>query len=111
MNNSDLSNTEVIPPRAGTLRGVRIWPDPDGILLSPFTEQGSQLGYVLIYGDAAPAVFDGKVWHPIMSEDTPWEEAQYLIVKQYQKIAQQAETNPAYKSLADRLLAAVRPAS
>lgn len=100
-----MENTEnIVRPRAGTTRGVRIWPDPDGIFLSPFIEQGQQLGYILVYGEDAPAVYDGKEWHPIMSEEISWEDMQEQIVAQYYQIYAHAQKNPAYKDIAERLV-------
>ena len=105
-NNEELSTGSIIRPRAGTTRGVRIWPDPDGIFFAPFTEQGQQLGYIFVYGEDEPAVFDGKEWHPIMTGDVKWEDMQEKIVAQYYEIYAHAQKNPAYKAIAERLVGA-----
>lgn len=89
-----------INPRAGLMRGVRLWPDPDSILLSPFEENGQTLGYVLVYGEEAPAVFDGTTWHPIIDNADQWSEMHPLIAEQYYKIVEHAEKNDAYAQLA-----------
>ena len=89
-----------IPPRAGLLRGVRLWPDPDGILASPFEEQGQKMGYVYVYGEEAPAVFDGVVWHSIISEPEDWYSMQDQIAAQYYKIVEHTKKNNAYEQLA-----------
>ena len=106
MNYNDIPTEGIIRPRAGTTRGVRIWPDPDGIFFSPFIEQGQQLGYIFVYGEDAPAVFDGKDWHPIMSEDVKWDDMQEQIVAQYYEIYAHSHKNPAYKAIAERLVGA-----
>lgn len=102
-----MENTDnIVRPRAGTTRGVRVWPDPDGILFCPFTEQGKQLGYIFVYGEDEPAVYDGKEWHPIMSGEYNWADMQELIVKQYRTIFAHAQKNSEYKSIAERLVGA-----
>ena len=87
-------------PRAGLMRGVRLWPDPDGILISPFQENGQTLGYVLVYGEEAPAVFDGTEWHSVIENPDQWAEMMPLISEQYYKIVEHAEKNEVYKQLA-----------
>lgn len=100
-----MENTDnIIRPRAGTTRGVRIWPDPDGIFFAPFEEQGRKLGYIFVYGEEEPAVFDGKEWHPLMTGDFDWEAMQEQIVAQYYRIFEHAQKNPEYKSIAERLV-------
>jgi hypothetical protein len=89
-----------INPRAGLMRGVRLWPDPDKILYSPFEENGQTLGYVLVYGEEAPSVFDGTTWHPVIENVDQWPEMLPLISEQYYKIVEHAEKNEAYKQLA-----------
>jgi hypothetical protein len=89
-----------ISPRAGLTRGVRLVPDPDGILASTFIEQGSQMGYVYVYGEESPAVFDGKTWHPIISADVDWFSMHDEIAIQYHKIVEQAKINKQYEELA-----------
>lgn len=110
MNYNDISTEGIVRPRAGTTRGVRLWPDPDGIFFSPFEEAGQKLGYIFVYGEEEPAVFDGKDWHPILHGDTKWEDMQQTIVEQYYRIAAHAEKNPAYKEIAQRLMAGAQVA-
>lgn len=107
------SETEVQPTisaRAGLMRGVRIWPDPDGILLSPFEEQGHKMGYVFVYGEDEPAVFDGKEWHSVLSEGYQWSNMQEDIAAQYYLILEHAEKNEAYKTLAGYITGGAAPA-
>lgn len=104
-NNKEQDTPVIIQPRAGTTRGVRIWPDPDGIFFSPFEEAGQKLGYIFVYGEEEPAVFDGKTWHPILEGDTKWEDMQEAIINQYYTIATHSQRNPAYKDIAQRLMA------
>jgi hypothetical protein len=90
-----------INPRAGLLRGVRLWPDPDGILDSPFEEQGQKMGYVYVYGEEEPAVFDGTAWHPILVDSLDWNSMQDEVAAQYYKVIKHAETNKEYEDLAN----------
>lgn len=87
--------------QAGALRGVRVMPDPSGILFSPFTTmEGTQYGYVIVPTEDSPAVFDGKDWHPILEEEiTDW--ASYSMAEsQTQYMALQANIeNPAYQQV------------
>lgn len=106
INNENLTIKNVIRPRAGTTRGVRIWPDPDGIFFSPFMEQGQQLGYIFVYGEEEPAVFDGKEWHPILTGDVKWADMQDKVIAQYNTIFEHAQKNPAYQLIAQRLVGA-----
>lgn len=97
------TTNEVVPlisPKAGIMRGARLWPDPDGILEGPFTEDGVKMGYVLVYGEEEPAVFDGKVWHPVLNVDRDWYGMQDEIAQQYYKVVDHAKQNPAYEELA-----------
>jgi hypothetical protein len=89
-----------INPRAGLMRGVRLWPDPEKILYNPFEENGQTLGYVLVYGEEAPAVFDGTTWHPLIENADQWSEMLPLISEQYYKIVEYAEKYDSYKQLA-----------
>lgn len=89
-----------ISPRAGLTRGVRLVPDPDGILASNFTEQGMKMGYVYVYGEESPAVFDGTTWHPILTAGVDWYSMQDEIATQYHKIVEQAKINKQYEELA-----------
>lgn len=89
-----------IKPRAGLMRGARLWADPEGILVSPFMEGSEQMGYVLVYGEDEPAVFDGTDWHPILEESIDWYGADQLIAAQYYKILDYAEKHEVYQELA-----------
>lgn len=105
------SNSEIaINPRAGLMRGVRIWPDPEGILSSPFEEQGHKMGYVFVYGEEEPAVFDGKEWHPVLADGHDWSDMQEKIAAQYYLIMEYAEKNEAYKTLAGYVSGGTAPA-
>ncbi len=93
----------MIKPNAGKMRGVRVMRDPDGVLLDSFVdESGVQYGYVVVYGEGAPAVFDGETWHNVSDKtDEQWEdELQDLLVAQGSKIAAAASTSPVYAELA-----------
>lgn len=93
----------MIKPNGGKMRGVRVMRDPDGILLDPFMDEGgNKYGYVIVYGEGVPAVYDGDVWHSIIDiSDSEWEEAlQGLVVEQGTKIAQAAQSSPVYAELA-----------
>jgi hypothetical protein len=93
----------MIKPNAGKMQGVRVMRDPDGILLDPFTDvDGSKYGYVIVYGEGVPSVFDGEVWHPVITgSDADWEDSlQQLIVDQGMKISNAAMTSPVYAELA-----------
>lgn len=93
-------DTPAIPARAGLMQGVRLWPDPDGILESSFMEQGMQMGYVFVYGEDAPSVFDGTTWHSVIADPSAWSSMQDVVADQYYKIIEQAKENPAYEELA-----------
>jgi len=103
-NNKSQTETTATPltisPRAGLTRGVRLVPDPDGILASTFTEQGMTMGYVYVYGEESPAVFDGTTWHSILVESADWYSMQDEIAAQYHKIVEQAKINKEYEELA-----------
>lgn len=93
----------MIKPNAGKMRGVRVMRDPDGILLDSFTdESGNKYGYVIVYGEGLPAVYDGESWHPVSDKtDEEWEtELQTLLVEQGTKISLAANTSPVYAELA-----------
>ena len=89
------------------MRGVRVMRDPLGILMDPFMDPvlGGQFGYVVVYGEDAPAVYDGETWHPIYEGDANnWMNEQMVrLQEQMMKIAQAAATEPVYAELA-RLL-------
>lgn len=106
------TNSELtINPRAGLMRGVRIWPDPDGILCSPFEEQGHKMGYVFVYGEEEPAVFDGKTWHPVLAEGFSWDTMQEDVAAQYYLIVEHAQKNEAYQTLASYVTGGAVPAA
>lgn len=91
-----------IRENAGKLRGVRVVRDPDGILLDPFVDDmGGQVGYVVVYGEGSPAVYDGENWVSILniSEDEWNENIQKYVMEQGEKIAQAAQTNEIYRHL------------
>lgn len=93
----------MIKANAGKMRGVRVMRDPAGVLLDPFTDEtGLQYGYVLVYGEEAPAVFDGENWHSVIDEaDVNWEEElPEKLQTQAQKIMELAATEPVYAELA-----------
>lgn len=102
--------TPSIKPRAGLMRGARLWADPEGILVSPFMEGPEQMGYVLVYGEEEPAVFDGTNWHPILEDGKNWFELDQLIAAQYYKILDFAEKHEVYKELASYVTGNARPA-
>jgi hypothetical protein len=93
-----------IKPSAGTMRGVRVMRDPQGILMDPFMDpvMGGQFGYVVVYGEGEPGVFDGETWHPIYEGDASnWAGDQMgMFQAQAMKIAQAAATEPVYAELA-----------
>jgi hypothetical protein len=101
-----------IKPSAGTMRGVRVMPDPKGILMDPFVDpvRGDQCGYVVVYGEGAPAVFDGETWHPIFEGDASgWEADQMnLLQAQAMNIVGVMNDDTAYAELA-RLLGITNP--
>jgi hypothetical protein len=102
-----------IKPKAGTMRGVRVMRDPQGILMDPFMDPilGNQFGYVVVYGEGEPAVFDGETWHPIYEGDASgWLANQIpMLQEQMMKIMSAAGTEPVYAELA-RLMGAPLPA-
>ena len=92
----------MIKANSGMMRGVRVMRDPEGILLDPFTDQtGMQYGYVIVYGEESPAVFDGENWHSIIDESDNWEETlPDKLQAQATKIMELAATNQVYAELA-----------
>ncbi len=93
----------MIKENAGKMRGVRVMRDPDGILLDPFVdESGNKYGYVIVYGEGTPAVFDGTSWVSVLDgDDSEWENnLQSMIVDQGTKIAGAAMSSPVYAELA-----------
>jgi hypothetical protein len=95
---NETKNTATIPPRAGLMRGVRLWGDPDGILESPFEEEGMKMGYIYVYGEDSPAVFDGTNWHSVLVGDQYVD--QQVIADQYYKVIEHSKTNKEYEELA-----------
>jgi hypothetical protein len=98
MTETETNSASKIPPRAGLMRGVRLWADPEGILESPFEEDGIKMGYIYVYGEDSPAVFDGTTWHSVLVGDQDVD--QQMIADQYYKVIEHAESNPEYKELA-----------
>lgn len=100
-----------IKPNAGQLRGVRAVRDPEQILLDPFADPlGGHVGYVIVYGEGLPSVFDGTTWHPITDEtEEEWANAlQERIVKQGTAISEAAQKgNEVYVQLAGVMQIAV----
>lgn len=96
------------------MRGVRVVRDPQGILMDPYMDpvMGAQFGFVVVYGEEAPAVFDGETWHPIYEGDASnWVAEQMTrLQEQMVKIAQVAATEPVYAELA-RLLGMPLPSN
>jgi hypothetical protein len=93
----------MIKANAGKLRGVRIMRDPAGVLIDPFIDDtGIQYGYVIVYGEEQPAVFDGTEWRSIMDEeDSTWEDTLGdRLHTQAQKIMELSTTDPVYAELA-----------
>ena len=78
--------------------------DPQGILMDPFIDpiMGGQFGFVVVYGEGEPGVFDGETWHPIYEGDASnWTNDQMTLLQgQAMKIAQAAATEPVYAELA-----------
>jgi hypothetical protein len=95
----------MIKANTGKMRGIRVMRDPDGILLDPFTdESGTQYGYVVVYGEDSPAIFDGTTWHPVLDGDVSWEDSIHeLLLAQATKIAEKAATSPIYAEMARML--------
>ena len=93
-----------IKPSAGTMRGVRVMRDPLGILMDPFMDpvMGAQFGYVVVYGEGEPGVFDGETWHAIYEGDASnWAGEQMTRVQeQAMRIIQAGATEPVYAELA-----------
>lgn len=90
---------------AGQMRGFRIVRDPDGILLNPFDYMGTQMGYVLTYGEGVPAVHDGNDWVVVVDDEAAAsydDNIQSLIIEQGTKIAV-AIQNPIYAELATQM--------
>jgi hypothetical protein len=86
----------MIREQAGKVRGVRVMQDPDGILLSPFTnEAGTMYGYLIVPNEGDPAVFDGTEWHSIC--DGPWDGSLEAARAQYELVANAATNNHQYK--------------
>lgn len=90
---------------AGQMRGFRIVRDPDGILIDPFEYMGTQMGYVITYGEGIPAIHNGEEWVPVIDADAVAsfdDNLQSLIVDQATKVAA-AVTNPVYAELAAQM--------
>ena len=90
---------------AGQMRGFRIVRDPDGILLDPFEYMGTQMGYVLTYGEGVPAIHNGEEWVTVVDDEsaaTYEANLQNLMVEQGTKVAG-AIQNPVYAELAAQM--------
>lgn len=91
---------------AGQMRGFRIVRDPDGILIDPFQYMGTQMGYVLTYGEGVPAIHNGHEWVPVIEDDLVEkydDNIQAYIIDQGTKIAASINSNPVYAELATQM--------
>jgi hypothetical protein len=83
---------------AGQLRGVRVLPDPKGILLSVFTHfDGIQYGYLVIPSEGEPAVYDGENWHSIHTGTS--EDVATIAAQQYEAAVSAIEDHPEYQQI------------
>ena len=102
-----------IKPQAGTMRGVRVMRDPQGILTDPYMDptMGAQFGYVVVFGEGEPAVFDGENWHPIYEGDAgEWQAWQMTrLQEQALRISHAADKEPVYAELAKLMGIPVQP--
>jgi hypothetical protein len=92
-------------PEAGQMRGFRIARDPDGILFNTFDYMGTQMGYVVTYGEGVPSIHNGSEWVVVIEDEAALkfeENLQTIIVDQGAKIAA-AVTNPIYAELAAQM--------
>lgn len=99
-----------VRPNAGTMRGVRAVRDPKGILLDTFEDPIiGKIGYVVVQGEGAPAVFDGENWHPILNiAEEEWNNSvSTLVSEQGQRLIQNANSDPAYAQLAAQLVGGI----
>ena len=90
---------------AGLMRGFRIVRDPDGICFNSFDYMGTQMGYILTYGEGVPSVHDGEKWVQVVSDEvaaTFEADSQTLVTEQNTKIAA-AVKNPIYAELAAQM--------
>jgi hypothetical protein len=67
-------------------------------------EQGVQMGFVYVYGEEAPAVFDGTNWHSVTADSQPIDPE--IIAAQYYKVIEHADSNEAYEELAQYITGA-----
>lgn len=96
----------MIKPFAGKMRGVRVMPDPLGILLNSFEQDGSKFGYVIVAGEDKPAVYDGSEWHSILEIESDWEsQSSEMLLDQLNKIQESITLDPAYERLATLVMA------
>lgn len=103
-----------IKPNAGTMRGVRAVRDPDGILLDPFDDPiVGKIGYVIVHGEGAPAIYDGETWHSILdiTEDGWNNSVQTVMAEQGQKLLDASQKNPVYQQLAAQMFAGAATAT
>jgi hypothetical protein len=70
-------------------------------------EGGMQMGYVLVYGEDSPAVFDGKEWHSVLDTDKEWSAMNDQISQQYYAIIEHSKKNPEYAMLAQHIMGGV----
>lgn len=92
-------------PEAGQMRGFRIVRDPDGILFDPFDYMGTQMGYVITYGEGVPAIHNGEEWVTVLDDESAAAfetNLQNLIVEQGTKVGA-AIGNPIYAELANQM--------
>lgn len=92
-------------PEAGQMRGFRIVRDPDGILFDPFDYMGTQMGYVITYGEGVPAIHNGEEWVTVVDDETAAtfeENLQNIMVDQGTRVAG-AISNPVYAELAAQM--------
>jgi hypothetical protein len=83
---------------AGQLRGIRVLPDPEGILLSPFIHlDGSQYGYLVVPAEGEPAVYDGETWYPVHTGSA--DDLAEIATKQYEAAVQASASNPEYQQI------------
>jgi hypothetical protein len=91
---------------AGQLRGVRVLPDPKGILLSTFTHVDSiQYGYLIIPSEGEPAVYDGENWHSIHTGTM--EDISTIATQQYDAAISALEENPEYQQIVSAVTSVV----
>ena len=58
------------------------------------------MGYIFVYGEEAPAVFDGTNWHDLLSNPDDWYSMQDQVAAQYYKVVEHSKKNSEYEQLA-----------